>query len=684
MAPVSHRGIVRYLLPVLACLAGCALVPPSCRVDREEQAALDLLRKGDARGAFASYQDLARRAQPRDAARLHAAASLAAARAGLGTDALAERLEAVHAAPDDRWQRLAAARLNLAAGDPQAAIVSLGEPATAWDWLTRGQAERRLGRAEEAIASFSRAKALDRSLALADQERGEALASLGRFADSATAYGAALAADASLTHLQARLAAVETALGRTAKAYERYRKLLLVDAGHPVAKAERGRLAAAEPRLAKAEAGRAAERRREWEELVPPRFAPLPPMPLSPIAVGLAADLDDFRVKCSSACAVAVEGEPCDTVPALAEVTGTVEARTGRLRLTWSGGGAASPRPVRLVPDDPSATFALFNLHFEKGFYWSDQETRTYRGIIIVRPRDGSVALVNEIPLEEYLLGVVPSEMPDNWPAEALKAQAVAARTETLKKLRRHAADGFDVCSSQHCAVYRGTTGEEAPTSAAVRATSGEVLRAPDGRYLDCVYAANCGGWGSTPAGVWGAGDGGFQAVCDISPEDAPAWARVPVDPDLRERFLYERPPAYCNHSTYRASYRWSRAYTEDELAGWVQRRHKLAGLRDIRIGATTDEGWATAIELVGAGGTKTVRRDAIRAALGTVRSNMLTVEHVPSGNGAPGLFIFVGAGWGHGAGMCQDGAWGMAQHGIPYREILAHYYPKSRLERIY
>jgi SpoIID/LytB domain protein len=274
--------------------------------------------------------------------------------------------------------------------------------------------------------------------------------------------------------------------------------------------------------------------------------------------------------------------------------------------------------------------------------------------------------------------------MPETWPAEALKAQAVAARTETLKKLRRHAADGFDVCSTQHCAVYRGTTGEAPQTTAAVRATAGEILRAADGGYLDCVYAANCGGWGSTPGGVWGSGDDAFAAVCDIPGEDARIWAAVPRDPDLRERFLFERPVAYCNHSTYRASYRWTRAYTEEELAAWVLRRFKLEGLKDVVVGTTTDEGWATSIELVGATATKTVKRDAIRAAVGTIRSNMITVEHVPPGGGAPGLYIFVGAGWGHGAGLCQDGAWGMAQRGILYRDILAHYYPKARFERLY
>jgi stage II sporulation protein D len=455
-----------------------------------------------------------------------------------------------------------------------------------------------------------------------------------------------------------------------------------VDGGNPVARSERSRLAAAQPALAEGESRRGAVRRRAWTDLVPPLVVPLPPTPLTPIAVGLVADIEAFRLKCGAACAVTAEEIPYGEVPALAEISGRQDGKV--LRLTWSGGGLTTSGPVRLVPQDPTKTFVIFNLHFETGFYWSDEENRSYRGNMIVRPSVDGLSLINEVPLEDYLIGVVPAEMPDEWPAEALKAQAVAARTETLKKLRRHASQGFDVCSSQHCAVYRGTTGEAESTTSAVRATAGEVLLAPDGGFLDTVYAANCGGWGSTPGGVWGSGDDAFEAVCDLPEEGARTWAGVPWDPDLRERFLVERPAAWCNHASYRASFRWTRCYTEEELAAWVLRRYKVEGLRDLRIGTATAEGWATSIELVGEKETKTVKRDSIRAAVGTIRSNMMMVEHLRPAGDAPGLYIITGAGWGHGAGMCQDGACGMSRAGIDYRRILAHYFPNSKLRKIY
>ena len=681
MAPVTHRlrlappagAVLAAALSAPFLLAGCALAPYA-GPDPAERVALDRLRAGDARGALEGYRDLARSAPPDRAARLHAEASVAAVQAGLPGDALVERLEALRLAPADAWQRFQAARLRLAGGDPSAALSGLAEPATAREWFVRGLAERRLGMTADAIGSFERARQLDPSLGVADQERGEALESLDRLPESASAYAAAISSDPSNTHLQVRLAGIETRIGRIDSAYDRYRRMLLVDAGHPVAKAAKAKLAAAQPRLARAETEREAERRREWDAFTPPRYAPLPPAPLSPVAVGIVTDIDKFRLKCGAACAVSTPGRPCEELPADAEIEGMVDGAT--LHLSWSGGGLASSRPIRLESADPGATFSIYRIHFEKGFYWSDQRTRSYRGDLVVRARRDAIGIVNEVPLEDYLLSVVPSEMPDNWPAEALKAQAVAARTETLKKLQRHAADGYDVCASQHCAVYSGTSNEEDSTTAAVLATRGEVLLDAEGGYLDTVYAANCGGWSSTPGAVWGTGDSSFAAVCDLPQESARAWVTVPWDPDLRERFLVERPVAYCNHSVYRASFRWTRVYTEDELAASVLRRFKLEGLKDVRIGTATPEGWATSIDLVGAAATRTVKRDAIRAALGTIRSNMVTVEHIPPGGGAPGLYIFTGAGWGHGAGMCQDGAWGMSKRGIGYRAILDHYYP--------
>jgi SpoIID/LytB domain protein len=158
----------------------------------------------------------------------------------------------------------------------------------------------------------------------------------------------------------------------------------------------------------------------------------------------------------------------------------------------------------------------------------------------------------------------------------------------------------------------------------------------------------------------------------------------VPVDPDLRERWLLARPAAWCAHREYSASYRWTRAYTAQELSEWADRRFSIGALRDIRVKSMTREGWVTDVEFVGDRATKAVKKDAIRAAFNMIRSNQFTLEHLPAAGGTPEEYIIYGAGWGHGVGMCQDGAFGLAQHGTGYRKILEHYFPAARLSNLY
>jgi len=288
--------------------------------------------------------------------------------------------------------------------------------------------------------------------------------------------------------------------------------------------------------------------------------------------------------------------------------------------------------------------------------------------------------------------------VPDEWPREALRAQAVAARTETLRKINRHRADGFNVCATQHCAVYRGLTGEEPRSSEAVADTRGEVIRYR-GEYVDCVYAANCGGWGSSASAVWGSADRGsdrsagsaggsdpeaLPAVCDLKPIAANEWRDLANDPDLAERFLFERPDAWCNHESYRASYRWARSYTLDEFSGWVDRRLGTGNLARVAAKSWTPEGWLTEVEFEGDKAKKSAKRDAVRGALFVARSNHAVVDILPACGTVPAQVFVVGAGWGHGAGMCQDGVLGLADAGRTYRDILAHYYPGASRERLY
>lgn len=672
----------RLVVPALiVAAAGCAVGPrpvPTSPATPAESAALESLLRGGFAAAHDGYRTLAE--QPAATARLHAAASVAARLAGRLPQARAHRESAARLEPLDGWHRLRAAQLRLESGDAAGTTALLDTPATAWEWLTRGMAERRLGDLAGSASAFAAARAADPGFSLAAQEHADVLAQLGRDTESASAYGAALAIDPSLTYLQIRLAAVEQRLGRRDAAYERYRKMLLVDPGHPVAKAEKARLSATAPELAAAETAKETAKETEWLGAAAPSASPFAPAGSRILAVGVVPDVPGFRIRCASAVAVSTTTGTTATVPAQTGVSGSISG--GLLRLTWSGGGFSAAAPVRLTPAASDATFSVFNIHFERGSYWSEQETRAYRGSFLILPRGEKLTIVNDVPVEEYLLSVVPSEMPFAWPAEALAAQAVAARTETYAKWGRHAKDGFGVCATQHCAVYRGLTGEKTPTTAAVQTTRGWILRAPDGRPSDAVYAANCGGFGSAAGAIWGTGDAAGGA-CDVPHDEDPRWSGLPADPDLRDRFVFERPPSYCAHRAYAASYRWTRGYDASELERQLQRRFpSLGALVDVRPGARTPEGWVISITVSGTGESREVKRDAIRPALMTIRSNAFVLLHLPAGGAAPEQYVLVGAGWGHGAGMCQDGAYGMAKRGFDWKAILRHYYRGATLER--
>ncbi len=127
---------------------------------------------------------------------------------------------------------------------------------------------------------------------------------------------------------------------------------------------------------------------------------------------------------------------------------------------------------------------------------------RRYRGSLELRHRGAGLTAVNIVPVDDYLLSVVPEEMPTDWPAEALKAQSVAARSFALKSRGRHAAEGYDLCTTTHCQLYKGIASEKTASTAAVRATRGEVLTY-GGQPIEALFHTDSGGMTESSEDVW-------------------------------------------------------------------------------------------------------------------------------------------------------------------------------------
>ena len=272
---------------------------------------------------------------------------------------------------------------------------------------------------------------------------------------------------------------------------------------------------------------------------------------------------------------------------------------------------------------------------------------KPYRGTAEISPGEKGLLVVNELPLEEYLVGLINCEISSAWPIEAVKAQAVIARTYALnrKELRRTAP--FHLESSVIDQVYDGCEIEDSRARRAVSDTAGEVL-GHNGSVIQAYYHSNCGGKTEASENVWG--------------------ARLP--------YLEGVDCKYCltaSSSTWEI--RLQLAEIEDRLkaAGY-----KVAGVTDIRAGVRNNRGRLKNILIVSSRGETVLTGDQFRKVIGysVIKSTNFTLK-VSKGEAA-----FSGAGNGHGVGLCQWGAKQRALDGFDYAEILAYYYPGTELRK--
>jgi stage II sporulation protein D len=311
-------------------------------------------------------------------------------------------------------------------------------------------------------------------------------------------------------------------------------------------------------------------------------------------------------------------------------------------------------------------------------------ESRTYRGrLLITLDAAGRLAAVDAVALEELLRGLVPSEMPAGAPPEALKAQAVTARSNVLAQIgTRHLADPYALCAEVHCQAYRGDAAHAPSTDVAVRATAGEALfGSEDRRLVDGVYSAMCGGHGEDNELVWGnVPDPSLRGHLDLPAAAASRWAGGLATASRLESFLDAAPPAWCARAPGARPdrYRWERRIGDAEME---------ALLRPLGVGRVVSlaledrgvSGRARTLRVQGERGSAVVRGElSIRRTLGNLPSAMAIVARAEDG------WVLRGGGWGHGAGMCQWGAIGRAAAGQGYREILRAYYSGADAARIY
>jgi SpoIID/LytB domain protein len=353
--------------------------------------------------------------------------------------------------------------------------------------------------------------------------------------------------------------------------------------------------------------------------------------------------------------------------------------------------GAELPRPRASI-----ARLSIGAGGLEVSSWGEHVRSGVYPGAIEVMPdASGGLSAVNIVPLERYLEGVVATEMPLSFHPEALKAQAIIARTWALFNLGKHAAQGWDLCDLMHCQQYRGATSDPRARRA-VRETAGQVLA-----YREClaetVYHTTCGGFTDDSYSVWyGYLMPYLRARPDLtSPSSSPEWISGEAE---AAQFVADKKKAYCDSASL---YRWQRSYTAGEAQQLIEANLPLllwtaeapGRLLDMTVEGRSRGGRVQTLRVVtegppGAGGQAfELKRDHIRWLFGDGKPgpgglpSTLFVLHVKRDrNGSPTQFVFDGAGWGHGLGLCQCGANGRARAGASAREILQYYYPGTRV----
>ncbi|MBI3551389.1 MAG: SpoIID/LytB domain-containing protein [Elusimicrobia bacterium] len=311
---------------------------------------------------------------------------------------------------------------------------------------------------------------------------------------------------------------------------------------------------------------------------------------------------------------------------------------------------------------------------------------RALRGQLEVALFKGGLRLVNIVDLENYTHGVVSSEMPIKSPIEALKAQAVMARTHALyiKKLtRRHKKEGFDLCDGDHCQVYGGVRSESERSRQIVEATRGRVVTYK-GRPSQVIYSSNCGGFTQSGKDVTGWGDVPYWKGMSDGPELGPR----PASPWELRQWLWSSPAAYCKPSSdvHPSHFRWTRVVATRDLEDKFDKKFKTGKLRALRPLRRSSAGNVNVLQIVGS--RRKVKLDSemqIRSllGLGSLRSTLFIIETEYDAKDHPVRLIFHGAGWGHGVGLCQSGAMGRAEAGQSYEQIIKAYFKDVELSEL-
>lgn len=407
-------------------------------------------------------------------------------------------------------------------------------------------------------------------------------------------------------------------------------------------------------------------------------------------------------------------------------ISGNQEVAFSEGGIQWNGN---LYRELTFSPDCADASFSLEDVTIGVNFHWQRKETQTFKGVLKLVVEADKVCAINCLPVEDYLVSVISSEMKATSSIEFLKAHAVISRSWLLSQMERRkrqerGGNGFfsfikkddelirwydrddhtifDVCADDHCQRYQGITkANNIHVEQAVRETRGRILMYGD-EICDARFSKCCGGvteefqycWEDKPQPY-------LVALRDVKDGEAPV-------PDLTveaeaDKWIRSCPESYCNTDDRNVLsqvlndydqetsdfYRWHVEYTQDRISELVADKLKMdfGRIVDLVPMQRGRSGRICKLKIIGTKRTFIIGKELeIRRALSETHlySSAFVVDKYGITDGVPSRFVLTGAGWGHGVGLCQIGAAVMGEKGYSYDEILLHYYRGAEIRKIY
>ena len=401
------------------------------------------------------------------------------------------------------------------------------------------------------------------------------------------------------------------------------------------------------------------------------------------------------------------------------------------------GPDVRAARALRLSPNDfDSCRVTVHDVTIGIDFHWQRKEAQQFQGALVIQATDSGLTIINELPLESYLVSVISSEMSAACPPELLRAHAVVSRSWLLAQLAqvpapmgesnagndhdsnegdasaalsiirwydRESHTDFDVCADDHCQRYQGISKAFSPEAfAAVRDTRGKAMTWRD-EVCDTRYSKSCGGITEVYSAAWEERDVPYLAAVYDGAADISAYTMPLTTEANADAWIRNAPPAFCNTQSKELLsrilpgfdqetldfYRWRVRYEADELRALIESRlgidvGRVRGLEPLERGRS---GRLIRLQITGDRRTLVIGKELeIRRALSRshLYSSAFVVEAEATEADYPRAFTLIGAGWGHGVGLCQIGAAVMADHGYSHAEILSHYFPGAQLRALY